>query len=212
MPKTEPFDSYSDEYDQWFIEHEYVFQSELKAIRKVLPVSGRGIEIGVGSGIFAEPLGILEGIDPSPAMRAKARQRNINVIDAVAENLPYADESVDFAVMITTLCFVDDLYQCLSEARRVLKDGGTLIIGFVDKDSPVGQLYLQHRDESVFYRNAVFYSSEELSRILNKTGFGIEKIFQTVFGKLDEIDRVQDVLEGYGKGSFVAMSVKKSVS
>ncbi len=209
MPRTEPFDKYSGEYDNWFVLHESVFQSELIAIRKVLPLTGKGIEIGIGSGIFAEALGISEGIEPSRAMRERARQRNIHAINAVAEDLPYADKSVDFAVMITTICFVDDLHKSLSEARRVLKDAGNLIIGFVDKDSPVGKLYLRHKHENVFYRHAVFYGTEELCRILNHAGFEIDKIFQTVFGELDKIDEVQDVLEGYGKGSFIAISAKK---
>ena len=80
MPKTEPFDNYPDEYDNWFVINKYAFQSELNAIKKALPPQGKGIEIGVGSGIFAEPLGITQGIDPSRAMREKAKKRNIKAI------------------------------------------------------------------------------------------------------------------------------------
>jgi len=39
MPKTGPFDSYSDEYDDWFIINKYAFQSELNAIKKALLVN-----------------------------------------------------------------------------------------------------------------------------------------------------------------------------
>ena len=100
MAKTQAFDKYFDEYDNWFVKNKYAFQSELNAIKKVLPVSRKGIEIGIGSGIFAEPLGVLEGIEPSFAMRNKAMQRNINVIDAIAENLPYSNKSKDFAILM----------------------------------------------------------------------------------------------------------------
>ena len=58
MPKTEPFDQYADEYDDWFVINKYVFQSELNAIKKALPENGDAIEVGLGSGIFAAPLGI----------------------------------------------------------------------------------------------------------------------------------------------------------
>jgi len=198
MPRTEAFDKYSNEYDNWFVTNKYAFQSELNAIKKVLPSKGKGIEIGVGSGIFAEPLGITEGIEPSLAMRKKAMQKNIKAINAVAENLPYSDRSIDFALMITTICFVDDINKSFDEAYRILKDTGILIIGFVDKNSPIGKMYLEHKNESIFYTDAVFYETEDLYDILNKAGFEIENTFQTVFGQIDKIKNVQDVLEGYG--------------
>ena len=136
MPKTEPFDHYPDEYDNWFVLHEQAFQSELNAIRKVLPRRGKGIEIGVGSGMFAEPLGITEGIEPSRAMRVRARRRNIRVRDAVAENLPYLDKSIDFALMVTTICFVDDPARAFEEAHRILKDNGRLGVTPIVFDPP----------------------------------------------------------------------------
>ena len=209
MARTHPFDTHSDEYELWFDRNQNVFQSELNALRNVFPAAGRGVEIGVGSGIFAEPLGIPEGIEPSAPMRNRAKQRNIKAINGIAESLPYPDKSLDFAVMITTICFVDDVYQSMYEVHRVLKDGGSLIIGFVDKDSTVGREYLAHKEESIFYREAVFYGTEELYGILDDTGFIIEKTNQTVFGKLDEVNEVQDVLEGYGQGSFVVIKASK---
>ena len=210
MPKTQPFDNYSDEYDNWFVKNKYTFQSELNAIKKVMPKCGNGIEIGIGSGIFAEQLGIKEGFEPSEAMRKKAEKRNLIVYTAVAENIPFPDECRDFILMITTICFVDDIYKSFSEAYRILKDNGSLIIGFVDKNSPVGKLYSEHKNESVFYKDATFYETEELYEILKKSGFEIENTYQTVFGKLDDINEVQEVLTGYGEGSFVVIKAKKS--
>jgi len=210
MPKTAPFDNYPGEYDNWFVTNKYAFQSELIAIKKVLPSGGEGIEIGVGSGIFAEPLGITEGIEPSRAMREKAMQKNIKAIDAVAENLPYPDRSIDFALMITTICFVDDVNKSFDEAYRILKDTGSLIIGFVDKNSPIGKMYLEHKNESIFYKDAIFYGTEDLYDNLNTAGFEIENTFQTVFGQIDKIKNVQDVLEGYGQGSFIVIKAKKT--
>ena len=209
MPKTEPFDQYSDEYDHWFVVNKYAFQSELKAVKSVMPVSGKGVEIGVGSGIFAEPLGIREGVEPSRAMREKAKKKNINAVDGVAECLPFSDSSFDFALMVTTICFVDDIVQSFHEARRILSDNGMLILGFVDKDSPIGKIYQQYKEESVFYRDARFYGTEELYRILRKTGFEIEGTWQTVFGNLEEIDRDQETRSGYGQGSFVVIKARK---
>lgn len=208
MPKTEPFDNYSNEYEDWFIINKYAFQSELNAIKKAFPDNGDVVEIGIGSGIFAAPLGIKEGIEPSEAMREKAKKRGVRVMDAVAEDLPYADQSKDAVLMVTTICFVDDIYKSFQEAHRVLKDNGHLIIGYVDKNSPIGKFYLEQKDESLFYKDAVFFGTEELYKILRETGFKIENTYQTVFGRIDEINEVQDVLVGYGKGSFVVIEAQ----
>ena len=209
MSKTKPFDKHSDEYERWFVDNHYAFQSELKAIKMAMPAMGEGVEIGVGTGIFAEPLGIKEGIEPSKAMREKAKKRNIKVIDAVAEKLPYYDKSKDFVLMITTICFVDDIFRSFNEAHRILKDSGSLIIGFIDRNSPVGIKYSEHKEKSFFYKDACFYGTGELYGILKNTGFEIENTYQTVFGKLDEINNVQEVLTGHGQGSFVVIKAKK---
>lgn len=211
MPKTRPFDEHLKDYEKWFVDNHFVFQSELNALKRVIPKGKKGIEIGIGSGIFAEQLGINEGIDPSKAMREKAKERKINVIDAVAENLPYQDGCVDFALMVTTICFVDDIYKSLKEANCVIKEAGYLIIGFVDKKSQIGKTYLKHKDEKIFYKDAKFYSTEELLGFLKNTGFSIEDIFQTIFGNLNEINKVQEVFTGYGKGGFVVIKAKKEV-
>lgn len=209
MPKTEPFDHYSEEYDDWFVANKFIYQSELNAIKKALPKNGDIIEVGIGSGVFAEPLGIKEGIDPSAAMREKAKRRGARVMDAVAESLPYTDQNKDAVLMVTTICFVDDIYKSIQEVYRVLKDGGYIIIGFVDKDSPIGEDYLKNKNKNVFYKDATFLGTKELLDILKDTGFKINEIYQTVFGRIDEINEVQNVLEGYGKGSFIVLKAQK---
>ena len=209
MPKTKPFDEHLPEYEKWFEDNHFVYLSELEALKKVVPKNKKGIEIGIGSGIFAQPLGITEGIEPSAVMRRKAEKRRLNVFAAVAEKLPYSDESVDFALMITTICFVDDIRKSFSEAFRILKNDGFLILGFVDKNSPIGKFYLENQDKSIFYRDAKFFTTEEVLELLRQTGFVVSEIYQTVFGKLNEVKEVHPVEKGYGKGSFVAIKAKK---
>src|SRR6202011_4339241 len=63
--------------------------SELRAVRGLLPKDGVGMEIGVGSGRFAAPLGIRYGVDPSVKMRTLAQARGIEAVEGVAEKLPY---------------------------------------------------------------------------------------------------------------------------
>jgi len=210
LPKIKAFEKNLQEYEDWFVLNKFVYQSELKAVEKAIPKNKNGFEIGIGSGLFARPFGIKEGIEPSSKMREKAKERNLKIFDAVAENLPYRNKSKDFALMVTTICFVDDIYKSFEEANRVLKTNGYLIIGFVDKNSPIGKIYLEHKNESSFYRDAIFFETEKVYKILQKTGFEIESTYQTVFGKLNEIKEIQKVQNGFGKGSFVVIKAKKS--
>ncbi len=209
MARTESFDRHLFQYEQWFVKHRPVYESELKAIEKVLPRQGRGIEIGIGSGLFAEPLGIREGIDPSRSMREKAASRGIRAIQAVAEKLPYKDESIDYVLMVTTICFVDDPLKSFLEVRRIVKPGGVFVIAYVDRDSPVGRNYLKYKDENVFYRDADFFSTGEILELLRKTGFKTDEIVQTVFSTLDQVKSIQQPEKGYGKGSFVVIRALK---
>lgn len=209
MVKTEPFDNHLQEYEKWFIDNHFVFQSELNALKTAMPAKGKGIEIGIGSGIFAKPLGITEGIEPSKSMRQKAKERGITVIDAVAEYLPYPDRCKDFVLMVTTICFVDNIYKSFKEVNRILKINGCFIIGFVDKNSVIGKKYFQHKDKSIFYKEAVFFGTEEIYEILENTGFEIKNTCQTIFDNLSEINKIQKTVTGYGQGSFVVIKAER---
>ncbi len=209
MPKTEPFEKYTDRYENWFEKNKYVYQSEINAIREILPYFKSGIEIGVGSGRFAEPLGIKFGIEPSYEMRKIAQSRGIEVVDSIAENLPFKDCSFDLALMVTTLCFLDDEKKAFAEIHRILKPGGYFINGFVDRNSKVGRIYQKNKQKNVFYREAIFFTTEEVVKILKETGFKNFEFRQTIFSALDKINQVEKIKEGYGEGSFLAVRTKK---
>jgi len=212
MPKIEPFEKYIDKYEEWFVQNRYAFQSEIEAVRRHLPSRGRGIEIGVGSGLFAKPLGIHYGVEPSAKMSARAVKRGVNVVESVAERLLFVDNFYDFALMVTTICFLDDVQKSIAEAQRVLKTGGKLIIGLVDKSSPIGKLYQKHQDENVFYRHAIFYTTDEVVAFMKQAGFSDFYFTQSIFKMLDEINEQEEVKEGYGAGSFVVVSgIKRNV-
>ena len=209
MPKITAFEKHTKQYETWFEENKWVYQAELKAVKALLPKSQCSLEIGVGTGRFAVPSLIQYGVEPSPKMGRIAKQHGIHVVRSVAERLPFINDAFDFALMVTTICFVDDLEQSFKEAHRVLQEGGSLIVGFVDKESPIGQMYLKHQHESAFYQEATFFSTQEVVTAMIKNGFGDFDFRQTIFKPLSEIDKMEPVKNGYGNGSFVVIRGQK---
>lgn len=211
MVHVKEFNTHIEDYEKWFSEHESVFLSELEAIRYhflKLPENIRGIEVGLGTGRFSQPLGIKEGLEPSEAMGNIAIERGIEVIRGVAENLPYSDIQFDF-VLFVTICHLEDIRAALKEANRVLKHSGTLIVGFLDKEQTVAQNYIKNKYGSTFYKHAKFYTVKYINELMVSSGFKNLEVTQTLFGKLEDIDTLQTHKKGFGEGSFVVISAKK---
>ncbi len=209
MARTEPFERHTAHYDDWFERNRFVYAAELRAVRSLMPEGKRGLEIGVGTGRFAAPLGVDLGIEPSASMGALARGRGIRLVAAVAEHLPFRDSSFGLVLMVTTVCFLDDIDRAFREAFRVMSDGGSLLVGFVDRNSTLGRVYLEHQHENVFYRDATFYSVEEVLASMVAAGFHSFEFSQTVFNDLSRITENEVVEPGYGRGSFVVARGEK---
>lgn len=210
MLKSTPFENNVERYDNWFEKYPLVYQSEINAIKSFV-TGGFGLEVGVGTGRFALPLKVEIGLDPSFNMLRLAKERGVKVVRGFAEYLPFRSEVFDFVLFVTTICFVDNVYKSLEEAYRVLKHGGAIVVGFVDKESPLGKLYQHKRGQSVFYKEARFYSVQELLDYMKKAGFSDFVIKETLFGESLDIPEVQPVEDWSGRGSFVVIKgLKKS--
>jgi ubiquinone/menaquinone biosynthesis C-methylase UbiE len=114
---------------------------------------GDVLEIGVGTGRNLEhyPAGTrLVGIDLSPSMLALARDRasqlamRVDLREADAASLPFADASFDTVVCTLVLCSVPDDRRTVAEVARVLRPGGRLVL-VEHVRSPVGPVRLVQR-------------------------------------------------------------------
>ncbi len=209
LPRIGPFEKYPDKYEKWFNKNRYAYESELVAVKDQLPEEGFGIEIGMGSGKFGVPLGILIGVEPSEKMREISKRKGIVLIDAIGEELPLRHTFFDFVLMVTTICFLDDINASFKEVFRILKPHGAFIIGFIERNSIIGRKYQKHKKESVFYRIAEFYSVDEVVAELKGVGFSTFNFKQTIFKTTSAINEVEATEKGYGDGSFVVIKAIK---
>ncbi len=204
MPNIIPFEQFTEEYEAWFEKNPEMYTVELETVRRMLP-QGRILEIGVGSGRFAQPLNIREGVEPSAKMAEYAKKRGIHIVKGVAEKLPLPDGQYDGLLMVTTICFIDNVGASFAEAFRVLKKGGALVVAFVDAESPIGKEYLKIKETDKFYQTATFYSAQEVERFFRTAGFinieALQSLFSNPNGSLD----TTTIKEGYGTGSFVVL-------
>ena len=209
MPKTKGYESHANTYDQWFDENPEIYQAEIKAIQSLLP-DGKGIEIGAGSGRFTAPLNIDTGIEPAAAMRAIALKRGLNIITGVAESLPIKDNSYDFAIFITSTCFLDNPVIAYQEAARVIKNNGSILIAFLEKNSELGKVYEERKHENPFYCDATFYSYSEIVNYLKQAGFEQFQSVQTVLPESQAKHKTSDILPGHDLCAFIVLKAKKS--
>jgi ubiquinone/menaquinone biosynthesis C-methylase UbiE len=203
------FDVHHEQYEEWFIRNHAAYLSELLAVRAFLPLNGLGLEIGVGTGRFAGPLGTDIGLDPSGNMLGYAARKGISCVQGIAEALPFRNTSLDYCLIVTTICFVHDAGAALSEAYRVLKKKAPIILGFVDRVSALGKQYLANKAGSTFYKNATFYSVAEVRSLLRNAGFSGISEGQTLSMELEKINDIEPVRPGSGSGAFVVIKAGK---
>ena len=211
MAAENPFETRFHEYDAWYDEHSSLFESELRAIRSVLPLSYPGdtrrVEIGVGSGRFAQALEIPLGVEPAGGIATLARARGIEVLDGRAEDLPLPDASLDYAFLITVLCFIEDVTEAFTEIDRILAPRGRLILAFLPADSPLGRAHTASEEPDTFLRHASLRTRRETLAALSGGGFRIERSAHTLTSLSNGGDRRPErPSPGWVGGSFAVIS------
>ena len=169
------FDSHASEYDAWYDTDagKAIFTMEADSLKPLLRSYPRPyLEIGVGSGRFAQALEIEYGVEPASTMAYLAKARGIKVTQANGEELPFPNETFGGLLIAFTLCFLDNPQKALQEACRVLVPEGGLALGLILKRSPWAEFYAEKGKEGhPIYSQARFYSKDEVENLLRLSGF-----------------------------------------
>ncbi|MFO7638371.1 MAG: methyltransferase domain-containing protein [bacterium] len=204
-----PFDALAAKYDGWYDgKGRFAFETELASLRPLLTgLEKPWLEIGVGTGRFAQALGIPQGIDPSEELLKLARARGIEVLWGEGEETAYRAQSFGTVFLLTTWAFLSDRQAVLRECRRILKPGGRVVNAFLDRDGAWGRGYVEKGQEGhPLFGKVRFATHPEVVAEFERAGYRIERTVSTLFLGPAECDRVERPREGYVPGaSFVVV-------
>lgn len=207
------FDTMADRYDAWYDSEEgsAAYGNELECVKAMVPKRGPILEVGVGTGRFAMHFPGSFGVDPALGALKFAIKRGVRSVAARGEDLPFREKTFGCILIVATLCFVDDPLKTLKEAERVLKDRGSVVIGFIPGDSPCGALYEKKKKEGhPFYKNASFFTYEDLKDLIREAGLQFARCRSTLLQGPGEYQQAARVMEGYLEGSgFVCVQARK---
>ncbi len=178
MPETaEIFEQLAERYDAWYDGEvgRVAFPVEVECLRPLVEgLPKPWLEVGVGSGRFAQALGVDVGVDIAFRPLQIARRREVIALRADGENLPFRNASFGAVLVVVTLCFADDPSALLQEASRVLRADGALVLGMVFADSPWGEFYRRKAELGhPFYSSAHFLTRSQTRTLLERAGFKV---------------------------------------
>lgn len=146
------------------------------------------LDIGCGTGsqlladLQALPSIRAVGVDGSEAMLEEARSKSVAItwIRADVAHLPLPAESADYATMQFVLHQLPDPGAALSEARRVLRPGGQLVITTLDPTEQPRFLVYHYWPEALALDRARFVSRRELVDLCISAGFAAPAVTASV--------------------------------
>ena len=227
------FDGYANQYDEWFMVNDKLFTSELKLFQKVLgDITGkRLLSVGCGSGLFESYIDCsgIEGIEPSEDMGKIAEKRGVNIIKyGVIEDVELPENTYDIIYFNGSSSYMEDLAPVYEKSLKALKENGKLILLDVPKESAFGFMYLLGKSLNTYDHeylkgampalpyplalasSGVWHTTEEKINVLKNLGIQKFSYYQTlVKNPLYTNEEVEEVVEGYQSGGYVAIIAEK---
>lgn len=162
----EYYDDFAGWYERGREQGYHALIDELEVATLAPLIEGKSVlEVGCGTGLILQRLvplaSELVGIDLSPGMLEKARERGFDVHEASATELPFEDDRFDVVCSFKVLAHVPDIGKALAEIARVTKPGGHMVLEFYNPWSlrylakrfgPAGAISRTRKEDEVFTR------------------------------------------------------------
>jgi len=163
-------------------------------LRMTGPLRGRTVlDVGCGDGTLAavfagDGAARVVGCDPDARMIARARARagsggnRLDLAIARSQCLPFPDASFDVVTCITVLAFVPDANAAIAEMARVLRPGGKLVIGDLNKWSYwAARRRIRSWLGAKLWRGARFRTARQLAAMLRDAGLVVDATAGAIF-------------------------------
>ncbi len=168
------FDKFYEDYDEWYSTKIGNFVDELETgvlFELLKPKKDmKVLDLGCGTGNMSFKL--LEkgcqvtGIDISKKMLEQARAKNtenkISFLEMNGTNMDFEDNHFDAAVSMTAFEFIRNPREVYEELKRVVKPGGTIVLGTIQKGGSWEKMYSSHICKGTAYELADFKTKEDL--------------------------------------------------
>ena len=117
------------------------------------------------------------------------------------------EEEFDFVLIVTTICFVKDPLKTLQNTYKALKKDGYILVAFVDLSSPLGRIYEKNKQKSKFYKEATFFTKDEIINLLGKAGFRDFECVENLDG--DNLENLRFKINECNGGAFKVIRGRK---
>jgi ubiquinone/menaquinone biosynthesis C-methylase UbiE len=212
------FDDWPQKYDEWFTTPIGILVKKYEAellLDLLRPFSGEFIlDVGCGTGIFtADILSLgarVVGLDISLPMLRRARQKTkgypFQTVGGDMMHLPFCDACFEKVISVTSLEFVEDAKNAVSELFRVTQKEGLVMAATLNRLSPWASRRKAEADQGhALFQKAIFRSPDEMRALAP-----VEGIVRTAihFQKGENSERAVEIeregkQKGWETGAFV---------
>ena len=179
----EILDSYAAVEDPLYLEERdgrvLTFERHLRPLEKIKAPPGKLVDVGAYTGVFVEIAAQhgwdAYGVEPSQWAVAQARDRGLHMIEGTLASPELTDASFDVVTMWDVIEHVADPFGELTQADRLLKPGGLLVVHTMDIDSGFARL-MGGRWPWLMEMHIYYFSRRTLKYMLEKAGFTVIRI------------------------------------
>jgi ubiquinone/menaquinone biosynthesis C-methylase UbiE len=157
---------------------------------------GETLEVAIGTGrnlpFYPKEVHLI-GLDLSPAMleiaRARAQELGVeaNLLVGDAQALPFPDEAFDTVVMTLSLCTIPNDHEAVTEASRVLRPGGRLLLLEHVRSPVLPVRVVQWVLDPLFVRLEADHLLREPLDHLEDAGLEVERLERSKWGIVERV-------------------------